>query len=535
MNISMRSLCDNLLSVRVENMIRMFKALAFLVVVSTVLILIARLAFPLPDITMREYSAAIPASPETRVSTLLDAEEGRYPGLSGVIPLQNGHDALASRIELIAAAEQSIDAQYYIWHDDTSGIMLLGALHSAARRGVRVRLLLDDNGVPGLDSFMAALNAQDNFEIRLFNPSTVRTPKLLGYSFDFFRMNRRMHNKSFIVDGAVAIIGGRNIGDEYFEVGEDAFYIDMDVLAAGDVVPRTATVFDEYWNSASVFEVDRIIDGEGDLAAFEARVADVLASAEADALIGDLQSSANRFANGDAQMEWTTVQLVADDPAKGLGAATRDQLMITRLGGILGGVERRLDLVSAYFVPGQRGTDYLIGLADAGIDVRVLTNAMNTTDVLLVHAGYTRYRRELLEADVRLYELKLRGEMTSDTNLQIKPFGLSGASLHAKTFAVDGERIFIGSFNFDPRSAILNCEMGFLIDSPTLARRVSDGFDGPLEDVSYQPQLTPENKMVWLEPTEDGSVVTYQEEPGASWLQQITIVVIGILPVEWLL
>jgi putative cardiolipin synthase len=234
-------------------------------------------------------------------------------------------------------------------------------------------------------------------------------------------------------------------------------------------------------------------------------------------------------------MEWTNVRVVADDPVKGQGSATSDQLMISRLGEILGQVETRLDLVSAYFVPGQRGTEYLTDLAAAGVDVRVLTNAMNTTDVLMVHSGYTRYRRALLEADVSLYELKLRAQMSADANRQLKPFGLSGASLHAKTFAVDGDRVFIGSFNFDPRSATLNCEMGFLIESPTLAGQVSAGFDGPLLTVSYQPALTPKGKMIWREPIEDGETLIYQEEPGATWFQQIAIAVIGVLPVEWLL
>jgi putative cardiolipin synthase len=155
--------------------------------------------------------------------------------------------------------------------------------------------------------------------------------------------------------------------------------------------------------------------------------------------------------------------------------------------------------------------------------------------VLLVHSGYAKYRRELLEAGVNLYELKLRGGVTPESAIQLKPLGLSGASLHAKTFAMDGERIFIGSFNFDPRSAMLNCEMGFLIDSPSMAQQVSAGFDGPLDLVSYQPELTPENKMIWVEEKRQGDPVIYQEEPGATWFQQIATVVIGWLPVEWLL
>ncbi|WP_313137031.1 phospholipase D family protein [Paracoccus jeotgali] len=511
------------------------KLVAVLVVVVALAIVVARLIFPTPDISARPASTAIPADETTLLGRLMAEGMAAHPGKSGVLPLQSGHDALASRLSLAAAAQASIDAQYYIWQDDTSGILLLNALQQAAARGVRVRLLLDDNGVPGLDPYIAALNAQENFEIRLFNPSMLRRPKLLGYSFDFFRMNRRMHNKSFIVDGAAAIIGGRNIGNDYFQVGAEAFYVDMDALATGQIVPETAAMFDDYWNSASVFDVATIIRGQGDAEGFRARVDQVRDSAEAATLLDEFRNSAERYAENAANIEWTEVQLVADDPVKGLGTATRDQLMITRLAEILGGIESRLDLVSAYFVPGRQGTRVFGDLARSGVKVSILTNALNTTDVLMVHAGYSRYRRALLEAGVQLYELKLRGEMTSERELQINPFGLSGASLHAKTFAVDGQRIFIGSFNFDPRSATLNCEMGFLIDSPTLAERVSRNFDGQVEQVSYRPALTPENKMIWRERAPDGTMVVYQEEPEATWFQQIALVVIGVLPVEWLL
>lgn len=516
-------------------MLAIVKVVAAVFGLVVVAIVIAKLAFPLPDISRRVASHAISADPATHLGQRMIEGRAAHPGLSGVVPLREGYDALSSRLALVSQAERSIDAQYYIWHDDVSGILLLGALQEAARRGVRVRLLLDDNGVPGLDLFLAALNAEENFEIRLFNPSTVRSPKLAGYTFDFFRMNRRMHNKSFVVDGAAAIVGGRNIGDEYFRVGSDVFYVDMDVLATGVVVPETAAVFDAYWNSLSVHEVDAIIGGPGDPVGFAARLAQVRADPDTDSLLADLRTSAEAFAAGDAPLEWTRVQLIADDPVKGQGIATRDELMISRLMEVLGGVERRLDLVSAYFVPGRRGTDRLSDLSAEGKDVRILTNALNTTDVLMVHAGYTKYRRALLQAGVALYELKLRGEMASAEGLQIKPFGLSGASLHAKTFAVDDARVFIGSFNFDPRSAMLNCEMGYLIDSPELARRISAAFDEPLATVSYRPEMTPEGKMVWQEDLGNGESVTYQEEPGATWFQQIVIAVIGVLPVEWLL
>ena len=512
---------------------RSLKFVLVLAALAAAAVIALRLIFPLPDLSGRPDSRALPASAETRLGRLMAQGQARHPGKSGVVPLADGNEALAARLALADTAQATIDAQYYIWHDDTSGILLLDALRRAARRGVRVRLLLDDNGIPGLDPYVAALNAEPNFEIRLFNPSTVRSPKMLGYAFDFFRMNRRMHNKSMLADGAAAIIGGRNIGDEYFQVGEDPFYVDLDVLATGAIVPETAATFDAYWNSASVFAADTILTGPGDPAGLAARISEIRAGTAARAFLVGSDTAIARHLDTGTALEWTDVQLVADDPVKGQGIARRDQLMISRLGAILGTVERRLDLVSAYFVPGTPGTAFFSDTARAGKEVNILTNALDTTDVLLVHSGYTKYRRALLEAGVHLWELKLRGTHTG-ADEQIMPLGLSGASLHAKTFAVDGARIFIGSFNFDPRSATLNCEMGFLIDSPAMADRVAGLFDGPLARAAYRPALTPEGRMVWQE-TLGADTRIYQEEPGATWAQQIALVFIGLLPVEWML
>lgn len=497
--------------------------------------IVLRLLFPVPDTGDRPLSTAIAADLTSGLGQRMAQAASAHPGKSGVVPLERGHDALVSRLALIDAAEHSIDAQYYIWHEDTSGLLLLDALLRAAERGVRVRLLLDDNGVPGLDTIMAALNAQDNFEIRLFNPSTVRSPKILGYAFDFFRMNRRMHNKSLMVDGAVAIIGGRNIGDEYFQVGDDQFYVDLDVLATGAIVPETARVFDAYWNSRSVHAVETIISGRGDIAAFRTTAAAVRTSAAARAFELGMASSARRLVEGGAVLEWTDVKVVADDPVKGQGIAERDQLMIVRLSDILGAIDRKLLLVSAYFVPGRQGTAYFTHLARQGRDVRILTNALNTTDVLPVHAGYVKYRDQLLRAGVKLYELKLRADGKDESGLQLNPLGLSGASLHAKTFAVDDRRIFIGSFNFDPRSAILNCEMGFLIDSPAMARSLGAGFDGPIDAVAYRPAIDADGRLMWREKLPDGSEAVYHDEPGATWFDVIALKLIGLLPVEALL
>jgi cardiolipin synthase C len=506
--------------------------LAFVAIVVAAIVA-ARLIFALPSVPGRP-SHAIPADPATPLGAAMSAAAAEHPGLSGIVPLRDGLDALASRLALVEAAQRSIDAQYYMWHDDVSGRLLLKKILEAAQRGVRVRLLLDDNGVDGLDPTIAALNAQGNFEVRLFNPSTVRRPKLMGYAFDFFRMNRRMHNKALIVDGAAAIIGGRNIGDEYFRVGDAGFFIDLDVLGLGPVVPHTAAAFDLYWNCASVFPVEQLIAGQGDFKGFLANVTEAEAAFQATGLAPELAAATENYRQNAMAPEWTNVRLVVDDPIKGLGRARRDQLMFSRLLSLVEGVERKLDLVSAYFVPGKGGARLFADLARSGKPVRILTNALNTTDVAVVHAGYTKYRRRLLKAGVKLYELKLRADQETGRK-ELAPFGLSGGSLHTKTFAIDGERVFVGSFNFDPRSAQLNSEMGFLIDSPTLAKEVEEVFDGPVPLVSYQPLIGATGRLRWIERKGEGGIVTYKDEPQATWFQRATVFVAGWLPVEWLL
>jgi len=497
-------------------------------------IIVAGRTWPLPDVTNRARVKSIPASEATTFGRNMVRDGGKHHDLTGVIPIKEGYDALHSRLHLTEQAEESLDVQYYIWHDDVSGILLLDALFQASVRGVKVRLLLDDNGIPGLDQIVATLNIQDNFEIRLFNPSTVRRPKYLGYAFDFMRMNRRMHNKAFIADGAVAIVGGRNIGDEYFEMHEGSNYVDMDVLAVGKAVPETAQSFDDYWNSDSVFEAENIINRDADLASFQARVNQVKAGS-AQAMVKDnSRITASLYFENAIEPEWTTVQLMVDDPVKGEGTATSSQLMVSQLSEIFDQIEHRLDLVSAYFIPGKTGTAFFAQAAKSGKTINILTNAMSTTDVLMVHAGYSKYRYKLLKAGVRLFELKLRKDHSTEKAAQIKPLGISGASLHAKTFAVDGKQVFIGSFNFDARSVNLNCEMGFLIDSSLLCGLVHKRFDSDLEGEAYRPTLTSDKQMVWLEKNGE-SLDIYKGEPGTSIGKQFMIAVVGLLPIEWLL
>ncbi|TKW66357.1 MAG: phospholipase D family protein [Paracoccus denitrificans] len=514
---------------------RWLKMLLILIVCLAVLWIAGRLIFAVPSTEGRTTETAIPFDEDTRLGPRAVEALAAHPGQSGVVPLADGQGALTARLQLAAGSERSIDAMYYIWHDDESGVLLLDTLRDAAERGVRVRLLLDDNGIKGMDQTLAALNAMPNFSVRLFNPSTIRKPKLLGYALYPLRMNRRMHNKAFIVDGAVAIVGGRNIGNEYFSFGEQPSYLDLDVLGVGEVVTDTAAIFDEYWNSSPVLALEQVISGAGDLTDFDAAVQAAIASDGAQAFAPDNASGpAGRMTQGTSpQMEWTSVQVVADDPEKGAGEVDRSQLMITRLGQILGTVEKRVDLISAYFVPGKQGTRFFADLARSGVEVHILTNSWQATDVPMVHAGYVKYRRELLKAGVVLYELKpIDG--VSPGHDELGPVGSSGASLHAKTFAADNARVFIGSFNFDPRSAALNCEMGFLIESPTIATEGASSFVTDISKRSFRPVLD-DGDMLWQDPQPDGGVVMIEHEPGLGVGNRIAVYVLNLLPIEWLL
>ncbi|MCU4652976.1 phospholipase D family protein [Roseibacterium sp. SDUM158016] len=514
---------------------RFLRALLKIVVVLVLAVVVLRLTHPLPDLPGGEASAAIPASADTQLGAAILPLMARHEGLSGVVPLADGRDALAARILLARAAEESIDVQYYIWQMDTTGWLLLDELRAAAERGVRVRLLLDDNGIPGLDNVLSALDAMENVEVRIFNPFTMRSPKLLSYAFDFFRLNRRMHNKSMTVDGIATVIGGRNIGDIYFAYGEGTAYFDFDVLAVGPAAADVSDNFDAYWTSGSSYAAADVLPAsEGGLEEMAAAVAEAETSARASAYAAVVAEAPvlSRVLAGEDVLEWTTVTLVSDDPAKGLGQAAEDGLLIDQLPMLIGRPERTLDLVSAYLIPGEIGTAQIEGYLADGIRTRLVTNSLEATDVPVVHSAWIGYRDRLVREGAEILELRSRPDRPEGASLLQLLTG-SQSSLHAKTFAVDGERIFIGSFNFDPRSASLNTEMGFLIDSPEIATALSRALDAT--ETFFQVSAGPDGAIIWTETIEGGEVVTFDREPNTSAFQRGMVTFMSWLPVEWIL
>lgn len=481
-----------------------------------------------------EDEPAARASLTSGISSLVK----NHPEHSGIYPLEEGLDAFAARYQLMADARRTLDIQYYIWQDDMSGRLLFSAVLEAAERGVQVRLLLDDNNTMGLDKTLSELCRHENIRVRLFNPFSFRTLRALGYLTDFARLNRRMHNKSFTVDREVTIVGGRNVGDEYFGAGNEPLFSDLDVLAIGPVVKEVTEDFERYWESHAVEPFSKVVDVEHEAERSAASLpADWLDNPQVKRYLQRIAASSftTKLAAGDLPLTWAKTRLLSDDPRKGLGRAKESTLLPQRMLEVIGRPERQFDIISAYFVPTRAGVAQLLGLVRKGVKIAILTNSLAANDVSVVHAGYAKWRKKLLRHGVTLYELKPNAgqrDKPHDRGLT----GNSGSSLHAKTFSVDNEKVFIGSFNFDPRSAMLNTEMGFVIESEQLATSIHQRFISRIRDRAWTLRLDKWGRINWVEyPGEGDREIVHRREPGTRLIQRLLVRLVWRLPIEWLL
>ncbi|HZE12493.1 MAG TPA: phospholipase D family protein [Chthoniobacterales bacterium] len=492
----------------------------------------------LPSLTSRATSTVVLDTSSTALGRSISPQVEAHPGLSGIYPLRDARDAFATRVHLARQAERTLDVQYYIWRSDMTSTLLTRALCDAADRGVRVRLLLDDNNTFGLDEILAALDSHPNIEVRLFNPFVIRTPRV-GYLTDFFRANRRMHNKSFTADNQATIIGGRNVGDEYFGAAEEGLlFVDLDVLAIGPVVTDVSHDFDRYWESASSYPAARILPAVNSVEIDKVKAAASRVEQDPSAItyMTALRDTpfVRHLANRTLEMDWAVTHMISDDPAKGLGQASAEKLFPRRLKGVIGEPASHVEMVMAYFVPTAAGVNSLVSMAKRGVKIRIVTNSLEATDGPYVYAGYAKRRKALLEAGIELYELRrLSPHLKGDKGSGSAP-GSSGSSLHAKTFAIDGKRIFVGSYNFDPRSAKLNTELGFVIDSPELADGISKTFETIIPERAYKIHLSTDGKIYWIERTANGDIC-YDKEPNTSFWLRAAVWLMSKLPIEWLL
>ena len=495
----------------------------------------------LPPNTDRKQSFAYPDTVDTSLGKLVAADTNAHPGQSGFYLLPRGLDAFAARAALAYQAERSIDAQYYLLHSDLAGKLFLHALLQAAERGVRVRLLIDDMALSSdRDIGAAALDAHPNFEIRVFNPFGRNTSRALQFLTRFGEVTRRMHNKSFTVDGQVSILGGRNIGNEYFDADPTVAFADLDVMTVGPVVDEISSAFDLYWNSAASYPVATLVgDGPGrDLLAEATQFLDDYARKQRDSIyLTAVRESAvvDSMRDWRFDFDWGDARILYDNPAK-IAAARNQQLlnMSAQLRLYTTEAETELLIISPYFVPGREGVANLVALAERGVQVRIVTNSLASTDVGAVHAGYSKYRKYLLRAGIELFEID-RTLSRAERKEKKGSGGSNKASLHAKTFIIDRQQVFIGSLNLDPRSIVENTEIGILLESPDVAVQIGDWFDQIAQHAAFRLALEQDRRgdevIRWYRQRGD-TITVYDTEPNAGFWRRFGVGLLKLLPIE---
>lgn len=470
------------------------------------------------------------------------AEEKIRQGLSAYVALEDAFVSIASRIHLIRNAQNSIDLQYYLWKDDFVGKLILSELLKAADRGVTIRLLVDDQNGVKLDQVFKTLALHSNFKVRLFNPYRFRHVRLLDLLFRFKKVNRRMHNKQIIADASIVVAGGRNISSEYFDACEKFQFTDLDILFYGDAVKKAQDCFQTFWDSPLSQDIDMhvgqtFIHQLAELRQYYYHL-EFPTNPHDDKLL-QAQVHIQKVLQQEP-IQWVKAHFVADSPNKTLGTAKLNELLYDQLLNVISTPKKHIELTSAYFVPTKEGTNYLKQLSQQGVKVRILTNSLAANDVAIVHSFYSQYRLDLLQHGIEIYEFKPNiekfqqtwYEMATGHVLQNKRKRRS--SLHAKFFDVD-HKVFIGSFNFDPRSVYLNTEMGLVIESKDLQHRIVQRLDEYLPQVAYQLKLNDQGQIYWIDHHITGEQYTFHHEPHTNTGQRMISKVLSYLPIEWMM
>jgi len=454
---------------------------------------------------------------------------------NGLSLIDNNLDAFAARVLGARMAERSLDLMYYIWDDDLTGRLLLNEVLEAADRGVRVRLLLDDINAQGRDPAYAALDQHPNIKIRMFNPSRARSGGLRrGFEvvLRVLTVTRRMHNKAFIIDGRMAIVGGRNIADSYFGAGKNKNFRDLDLLLIGPAVREAEVIFDNFWNSEMALPIHVLTLPRSlkNPELWREKLRRFHQSTEARPFLDYLRNSSGLMSFLDVGRRLFVadkVEVLSDPPQKALKRHRENWLMRLLMAQMVKARDN-LQLTSPYFVPGKSGTNQLSEIAARGCQVQILTNSLAATDVAAVHGGYISYRKKLIKAKIKLYELKPEGGRQ-----RLRLFGSGRASLHTKAFLVDGKVGFVGSFNFDPRSVSLNTEMGILFECDPISQAMDSLFCEEITpQMSYHIGLNKKNYLRWNTVDEMGQMVSLKHEPESRPWRRAFVRLISFLPIE---
>ena len=473
----------------------------------------------LPDDYPKEESFAVPASAETPLGLSATAWVSSHDGRSGFFPLQSGSDALAARLRMIERAAVSLDAQYFLMKPDIAGHIFCQELLLAADRGVRVRFLLDDIFTTVSDEELFILDTHENIEVRLYNPIAKKGFYYLNFLGDFKRANRRMHNKSFIADNQLAIVGGRNIAAEYFDLNTNTQFEDFDVLGVGKVATDVSATFDLFWNSRRSLPLEALdvefTEAQLDRVRqqlkqdFDEAYASAFAEAMDNQIIRELIDTKDQLFPAD----W---EVVTDDPQKlKTSVAVEQRQLVNRLVELVVDSEEEVIVITPYLVPLKSGIEFWRGIVDQGTRVVMLTNSLASTNHIPVHSAYAKFRKPLLEAGVELYEVR------ADTVISTadRPDAPDNKTLHTKLIIIDRQQVFAGSLNLDPRSIDLNAELGVNILSESLGEELADEFFESLEETAYRITLDERGRLQW-EGTSNGVKVIEKSEPSSSrWLR----------------
>lgn len=495
----------------------------------------------LPDNNSRVSTAAFSDTENTLLGAGYANAPERIPGENAFLLLPNGLDAFVARALLAQAAERSIDTQYYMVHGDHVGSLFVDQLWQAADRGVRVRMLLDDIDEGHRDFGIAVFDSHPNIEVRIFNPFGRNVGRTWQYITGFGKQTRRAHNKSFTVDNQATILGGRNIGDEYFSRDPNLEFQDVDVLAYGPVAQQVSVSFDEYWNNELSYPISLLIEHQptkDEITARRQQFAEKVRELSDSEYLQRLINSdlANNFRNKSIRYEWGEGKVYADPPEK-LQVDTGDTAyhMIADIAPYMQAAEKELTIFSPYFVPGKEGVAFLKKIREKGVRVRILTNSLASNDVAIVHAVYSRYREDLLRAGVELHELNkitLKEERKATIQGRI---GSSKSSLHAKAFVMDRDKLFVGSLNLDPRSIVQNTEIGVVFQSPVIATKVAESFDEHIEDAAFRLELETDEHgrehLLWHGRI-NGEQTTLKHEPNTSFWKRLGTSLMKWLPIE---
>jgi putative cardiolipin synthase len=501
----------------------------------------------LPGANYPRVSSAALANPEDTVLGAKFAPAVRlHGGNSGFRILTAGVDGFLTRVQMIQSAQKSLDLQYFIFRGDETGRLLTDSLVRAADRGVRIRVLVDDGDtVPG-DDQIAALDAHPSLEVRIFNPFAyrghIRAIRALEFLFNAGRLDYRMHNKLLVVDNSVALVGGRNIGNQYFQMDPRSQFADDDVFSAGPIAAQLSATFDEYWNSGLAIPIKALGNSArtGDLAQHRtagrrSREMQPLESGGPDyvALIAAGEPYAG-MVSGRLPLIWAPAVVVCDSPHKQkvVSGAAAGRLMERAVAEAARGVKSELLMVTPYFIPSADEMQVLTDLRAHQVKVRVLTNSLQSAPGLVAQSGYMKFRFSLLNEGVELHEARalLGNAHGSGQTNRISSYGTY--ALHAKIFVFDRRQVFMGSMNFDQRSKRLNTEIGLIIDSPDLAQQTALRFEGMVQpENAYSVQLRDQRHLVW-ETQEGGKTVRYDREPARGEGQRLQVGFLSFLPLD---